>query len=150
MSNKYNNGPFPLFCDDLRPSNVLVDENLRICAVIDWEFCYAAPAEFSHCSPWWLLLARPETWNAGIDDFLAHYMPRQKIFLEVLRDCENELNQNGSIFGSPRLSELMAQSIEDGSFWVSLAAIYSFAFDDIYWQFIHPKHYGQSRLLRTW
>lgn len=23
----YNNGPFPLFCDDLRPSNVLVDED---------------------------------------------------------------------------------------------------------------------------
>lgn len=80
----YNNGSFPLFCDDLRPSNVLVDEDLSIRAVIDWEFCYAAPVEFSHCSPWWLLLARPETWDSGIDDFLYHYKSRQKIFLEVL------------------------------------------------------------------
>ncbi|KAK2764537.1 hypothetical protein FQN54_009232 [Arachnomyces sp. PD_36] len=141
FSSTYNNGPFPLFCDDLRPSNVLVDEDLRVRAVIDWEFCYAAPAQFSHCSPWWLLLGRPDTWDAGFDDFLAHYMCRQKIFLEALRDRENGLAES-RILPEPRLSELMAQSIENGNFWVFLAATSSFAFDDIYWQFIHPKHYG--------
>lgn len=141
FSGMYNNGPFPLFCDDLRPSNVLVDEDFSVRAVVDWEFCYAAPAEFSHCSPWWLLLARPETWDAGFDDFLAHYMCRQEIFLGALRDRENELTES-RVISEPRLSELMAQSIENGSFWVFLAATYSFAFDDIYWRFIHPKHYG--------
>lgn len=35
----------------------------------------------------------------------------------------------------------MEQSIENGNFWAFLAATYSFAFDDIYWRFIHPKHY---------
>lgn len=36
----------------------------------------------------------------------------------------------------------MSQSLENGHFWVFLAARYSFVFDDIYWRFIHPRYYG--------
>lgn len=39
-------GPFKIRCDDLRPANVLLDERLPISGVVDWEFIYAAPAEF--------------------------------------------------------------------------------------------------------
>ncbi|EFE43333.1 hypothetical protein TRV_01892 [Trichophyton verrucosum HKI 0517] len=133
---------FPLFCEDLRPSNVIVDEELRVRAVIDWEFCYAAPAEFTYCPPWWLLLCRPENWEAGFDDFLVHYMARLEIFLEELREYEVEFAEGHIPPGSSRLSEHMAQSIENGNLWIFLAATYSFGFDDIYWKFIHPKYYG--------
>lgn len=37
----------------------------------------------------------------------------------------------------------MTQSVENGSFWFFIAATSSFAFDDIYWRFIHPKYHGQ-------
>lgn len=124
---------------------MLVDADLNICSVIDWEFCYAAyaaPAEFFHCSPWWLLLTRPETWDPDLDDFLVQYIPRQKIFLDVLQDRENELIQSGATLESLRLSEHMAQSLDNGNFWFYLTVTYSFAFDDIYWRFIHPKYYG--------
>jgi hypothetical protein len=40
-------GPFKIWCDDLRPANVLLNENMQIVGVVDWEFTYAAPAEFS-------------------------------------------------------------------------------------------------------
>lgn len=41
-------GPFHLYCDDLRPSNVLVSgPDLTPTGVIDWEFTYGAPAEFT-------------------------------------------------------------------------------------------------------
>lgn len=50
-STTYNNGPFILYCDDLRPSNVLVDDDLGLRAVVDWEYSYVAPAEFTYCSP---------------------------------------------------------------------------------------------------
>jgi Phosphotransferase enzyme family. len=40
-------GPFKLWCDDLRPANVLLHKDLKIAGVVDWEFTYAAPAEFS-------------------------------------------------------------------------------------------------------
>lgn len=46
-----NHGPFKLFSDDLCPHNVLVDgSTLQVTAVIDWEFCYAAPAQFAGSS----------------------------------------------------------------------------------------------------
>jgi hypothetical protein len=51
FSTTHNSGPFSLFCDDQRPSNVIVDSNLHAKGVIDWEFCYAAPMEFTYCSP---------------------------------------------------------------------------------------------------
>ncbi|KAL3603001.1 hypothetical protein FPOAC2_07318 [Fusarium poae] len=42
---------FRLFSEDLRPSNVLIDKDLKVVGVIDWEFAYAAPAEFSSDPP---------------------------------------------------------------------------------------------------
>ena len=58
----YENGPFKLFCDDFRPANVLANSqcNYRAVGVIDWEFSYAAPAEFAYSPPSLLLLERPE------------------------------------------------------------------------------------------
>lgn len=41
------NRPFIIWCDDLRPANVLLNESMQIAGVVDWEFTYAAPAEFS-------------------------------------------------------------------------------------------------------
>ncbi|KAK2784635.1 hypothetical protein FQN53_008353 [Emmonsiellopsis sp. PD_33] len=43
-----DNGPFKLFCDDLRPVNILVNsETLQIAAALDLEFTNAMPAQFA-------------------------------------------------------------------------------------------------------
>jgi hypothetical protein len=42
----YEHGSFKLWCDDFRPANVLLNEDMRIAGVVDWEFTYAAPVEF--------------------------------------------------------------------------------------------------------
>jgi hypothetical protein len=68
-----DDGPFPVWCDDFRPENVLVDEAECIAGVIDWEFTYAAPVEFSYASPWWFLLQKPENWRKGFDDLRTEY-----------------------------------------------------------------------------
>ena len=81
FSKAHNKGPFRLVCDDLRPSNVIADDKLNLRCVIDWEFSYAAPAEFTYCSPWWLLLAHPDEWEDSLDSFLAQYLPQHEIFL---------------------------------------------------------------------
>jgi hypothetical protein len=51
-----DSGPFTLFCDDLRPGNVLVNENYEMTGVVDWEYTYAAPTGFAHSPPFWLLM----------------------------------------------------------------------------------------------
>lgn len=45
-------GSFRLWCDDLRASNILLNEADDIVAVIDWEFEYIAPTQFALDSPW--------------------------------------------------------------------------------------------------
>ncbi len=135
--------PFRLFCDDLRPSNVIVDADLNIRAVIDWDFCYAAPLDFTHCPPWWLLLAPPDGWADGLDDFFTTYVSRLEVFLDVLQDCESKAIETGTLQQSERLSEHMRHSMHSGAFWFCYAARSSYAFDEIYWRFIDPLYYGE-------
>lgn len=145
FSTAHNNGPFPLYCDDLRPSNVIVDpDNLNVRSVIDWEFCYAAPAEMTYCSPWWLLLAHIDDWkDENLNTFLEQYRPRHELFIQVLRTTEDGMIHEGTLSESQRLSVGMAQSLSNGHFWFCLAATSSFSFDDIYWQFIDRTYYGE-------
>ncbi|RMZ81817.1 hypothetical protein DV738_g2000, partial [Chaetothyriales sp. CBS 135597] len=147
FSTEYNHGPFPLYCDDLRPGNVIVDSSssadLDVRGVIDWEYCYAAPAELTYCPPAWLLLTHPDDWPEGdLGTFLEQYLPRYRLFLESLRLEEDKMIERDRISESQRLSTKMARSLENGHFWVCLAATSSFGFDDIYWKFIDPLYYG--------
>lgn len=48
--------PFVLTHTDLRPSNIIVDENLRIQGIIDWEWASTVPRQFF----------LPPTWLAGL------------------------------------------------------------------------------------
>ncbi|KAL2009498.1 hypothetical protein VTN00DRAFT_5305 [Thermoascus crustaceus] len=121
--------PFKLFCDDLRPTNILLDENIRIVAVIYWEYSYVAPAEFTYSPPWWLLLEMPEEWPRGISDWIATYQPRLETFLEVLRAREDAAIQDGTLTEAQRLSGRMQESWETGDFWISYGARKSWAFD---------------------
>ncbi|RHZ55786.1 hypothetical protein CDV55_104035 [Aspergillus turcosus] len=135
--------PFRLYCDDFRPSNVLIDlDASRVSGVIDWEFTYAAPAEFTYVAPWWLLLQSPEDWEGDLNEFLIRYIPRLRAFLEVLSDYENKLIKQHLLSESQRLSPRMEHSMETELFWVCLAARYSSMFDEIYWTFIDHRYYG--------
>ncbi|KAG8407064.1 hypothetical protein J3459_016360 [Metarhizium acridum] len=136
-------GPFRLYCDDFRPSNVLVSpSDFTVTGVIDWEFTYVAPAEFTYSAPWWLLFESPEAWESDLSEFLIRYTPRLQLFLKVLRFCEEEQIAKGSLTTLQRLSDRMEMSMENGSFWFCLAARKSFMFDDIYWKFIDQRHFG--------
>ncbi|KAF4158940.1 hypothetical protein CNMCM6936_004730 [Aspergillus lentulus] len=68
---KYNDrGSFKLFCDDIRPANVLTNfmtnvltnAEFKVVGAIDWGYTYAAPLEFAYSVPFWLLLELPEYW----------------------------------------------------------------------------------------
>ncbi|CAK7224161.1 hypothetical protein SCUCBS95973_005425 [Sporothrix curviconia] len=132
-------GPFPLWCDDFRPTNVLVNQDETIAAVIDWEYSYAAPVDFVRCPPWWLLLVAPEDWKGGLDDWAAHYEPRLDTFLRVLA-LRDDPRSTGAGAGR-RLAEHMRASWQTGHFWVVYAAQRTFAFDGIYWRFLDKKFF---------
>jgi len=137
-------GPFKLWCDDLRPANVLLNADLQIVGVIDWEFTYAAPAEFSHAPPWWLLLEQPEYWPDGIEAWTKVYECRLETFLNVMVKREDSLIASGRLTENQRLSELMRKSWQTGEFWVSYAARRNFAFDSVYWHKLDERFFGPA------
>ncbi|KGO45215.1 hypothetical protein PEXP_060030 [Penicillium expansum] len=139
---------FKLFCDDLRPANVLANSDLgyKISGAIDWEFTYAAPLEFVYSPPCWLLLERPEYWEDGLDDWERVYESRLEVFLQELRMREDVDIRRGVIGEENRLSGHMRESWDNGGFWVSYAARRSWAFDVIYWARIDRRFFGEGSL----
>lgn len=140
LSSSSENGPFKLWCDDFRPANVLLNEDMHIAGVVDWEFTYAAPMEFSYAPPWWLLIEKPEYWSKSIEDWAQEFDRRLKTFLTVLRHCEDMDTRHSQ----QRLSDQMQRSWESGDFWVVYAILHSFAFDMIYWQKIDQRFIGPT------
>ncbi|KAG7290674.1 hypothetical protein NEMBOFW57_000677 [Staphylotrichum longicolle] len=135
-------GPFRLFCDDMQPSNMLVDPaTLRITAVLDFEFTNSMPAQFTYGPPWWLLLRGPDMWldNYSLDEFLARYVPRMEQFLRALERIEAKAayTGGGGLPQNQRLSARMRDSWKTGRFWFNYAARTSLDVDDIYWAALH-------------
>ncbi|KAK2593631.1 hypothetical protein QQS21_008679 [Conoideocrella luteorostrata] len=129
-------GPFLLFCDDLRPSNMLIHpETLQITAVLDLEFTNAMPAQFTYDPPWWLLLSGPDLWfdRGAMEEFQLLYEPRMEQFIRSLEEVESESMRSTE----PRLSTRMRESWASGRFWFNFAARKSFDLDTVYWAKLH-------------
>jgi hypothetical protein len=116
-------GPFKLFCDDFRPTNIIVDPStLCIKAVLDLEFTNAMPSQFASEPPWWLLLAGPDSYlirERTMEEFVKAYEPRLEQFLKAMERAENTTAGPSS---DPPLSSLMRESWTTNRFWFSYAA----------------------------
>ncbi|KAH8645405.1 hypothetical protein BX600DRAFT_478086 [Xylariales sp. PMI_506] len=136
---------FRLWCDDFRPANALLDraDDDMLAAVIDWEFTYAAPAQFALDPPWWLLFETPEMWKpGGVAEWSKAYEPQLETWLKAMKDQED-----GAVFldGLP-LSAHMRESWETGRFWLNYAARKSWAFDAVFWTFLDERFFGPRDL----
>jgi hypothetical protein len=132
-------GPFKLYCDDMRPANMLAHpETLRITAVLDFEFTNTMPAQFAYDPPWWLILQSPGTWieRHSMEDFIIRYVPRMEQFLRALERVEARMNSEGSE-KNPLLSVRMRDSWATGRFWFDYGIRKSFDIDAVYWAALH-------------
>ncbi|KAI4869498.1 phosphotransferase enzyme family protein-like protein [Hypoxylon rubiginosum] len=133
-------GPFRLYCDDMRPSNMLVDpETLRITAVLDFELTNVMPGQFACDPPWWLLLKEPANWvrGGGMQKFLDLYVPRMEQFIRAMERAEVQSPPKGC---QPYLADQMRESWDSGRFWFDLASRKSFDVDEIYWEALYKLH----------
>ncbi|RAH80937.1 hypothetical protein BO86DRAFT_410485 [Aspergillus japonicus CBS 114.51] len=108
------------------------------------DFTYAAPVEFCHAPPGWLLIERPEEWAGGIEAWSRVFEARLQTSLRVMRECEDREIQRGRFYEGQRLSGPMEKSWESGDFWVMYALRNSFAFDLVYWLEIDERFFGDS------
>ncbi|KAK1768897.1 kinase-like domain-containing protein [Phialemonium atrogriseum] len=72
-----NHGPFVLAHTDLRWSNIIVDEDLNIQGVIDWEWASTVPRQFFMPPTW--IARRPPDSMAGV-----HYRIEYRWFYDIL------------------------------------------------------------------
>lgn len=113
VDNQYDHGPFKLICDDFRFGNMLVNNarDLKIVAVLDWEWAYTAPFQMLYSPPRWLLLKRPFDWE---DEDVSKYNSLLRMFTNVL---EEEQQKRAESCSMPSVAALMRESMEDGRFW---------------------------------
>ncbi|KAI4669101.1 uncharacterized protein J4E79_001144 [Alternaria viburni] len=134
LSTDTETSPFKLYCWDLRPSNMLVDDDLNVKAVLDFEFCNALPAQFAHDPPWWLTILRPTTWIDNDFYFGAlkdRLEPHIEQFLQVMEKKEREMG--GTVVP---LSARMRDSWTSNRFWFNIAKN-SWSIDAVYWAALH-------------
>lgn len=125
---EFNQGPFKFLCDDLGPTNMLVnnEQELKIVGVVDVEWSYVAPAQLATV-PRWILQERPDSWPFDTErrDMFLKYFDK---FTRTLEEEEAKLIPPAR---GPRLSELVKRSAEDGSMWLHMVLRSAFnAYDD--------------------
>jgi hypothetical protein len=133
-------GPFKLYCDDFRPGNMLVDADLNIKAVLDWEFSYAAPVQFLYSPPRWLLLKEPQRWEKEHQSLVERYRSKLEIFLRVLERQESLRPEDKRPF--PPFAKLMRESMDDMTFWYHEIARNSFDADYLFWSWLDEFYFG--------
>ncbi|KAI1425980.1 kinase-like domain-containing protein [Xylaria sp. FL1777] len=110
-------GPFKFMCDDFQPANMIVnnEEELKIVAVIDWEWSYAAPAQLVHSTPSWLLIESPNTWPA-VDERLARFNRYLELYTRILEE-EEQKSLGYNVCEDERPSSLLRECQKHGRQW---------------------------------
>ncbi|TVY25156.1 hypothetical protein LHYA1_G006487 [Lachnellula hyalina] len=141
-------GPHRLFCDDMRPSNMLINpKTMEITALLDFEFTNVMPAQFAYDLPWWLILREPgielSEGEAAKQEFLNLFEPRKEQFIHAMERVEA---RSARPAWEPLLSARMRDSWDSGRFWFNLMSRNSVDVDQIYWQILHREGLGDAML----
>lgn len=123
-------GPFVLTLTDLHQSNIFVDSNWHITAIIDLEWACARPIEMQH-PPYWLTSCSLD----GLDgEELEVYSSVHAEFMEAFEIEERSLGQ-----GDIPQAQIMRKGWEIGSYWFLSALDCPKGLYNLYLQHIRPK-----------
>ncbi|PVH71816.1 hypothetical protein DL98DRAFT_520862 [Cadophora sp. DSE1049] len=158
---KEHNYVFTLFCDEFRPSNFILDDDLKLWW-IDLEWTYAAPYQMLYSPPRWLLLRNPCRWSE-IPGLMDLFKVKFETFHGILVEEESKRLLLAKIDAEPcergttesqiqhlslgeSFSSLMRKSMEDGKFWYHEFIRESFDFDDefLWKQFAESSTWSSS------
>lgn len=122
------NGPFFLHLTDLHHSNIFVDDHWNITSLIDLEWACSHPVEIIH-PPQWLT-------NEGIDLIsIDEYQGLHAEFMEALEVEERKVERDLPF----RLSPILQQGWERGTFWCSLALRSPTALFSLFYDHLQPR-----------
>jgi hypothetical protein len=110
-------GPFKLTCDDFQPTNMIVnnEQDLKVIAVIDWEWSYTAPAQLVNSTPTWLVIESPNAW-ASVDGRLARFNKHLELYTRILEEQESII-LGDSVPKDRKPSRVLRECQKDGRQW---------------------------------
>ncbi|KAI9755386.1 MAG: hypothetical protein M4579_004315 [Chaenotheca gracillima] len=126
-----NYGPFVLMHGDFRPSNVLIDDDHNILAIIDWEWSRTVPIQFF----------LPPTWFTGYDsNVVAKYTYNARYFLEFMKFRRAIKRPKGDPALEPLFHEWPLSISRDRGFFIANALHRFCDFEGIYWDGLHTDY----------
>ena len=142
---EYNHGPFILMHGDLRPPNIVIDDNYNIISILDWEWSHTIPLQLFAVSPYWLtnlevlqiskpLLSSP--YKAAALDFANSLYGRLYTYYNPGRLPRLELS----------LSKIWNKQVSnEANRTVALGLLKPHYFGNVYCHILDPCYYGQNR-----
>ncbi|KAI1124703.1 phosphotransferase enzyme family protein [Nemania abortiva] len=134
---RFERGPFVLVHGDLEPFNLLVDDELKIVCVLDWEWSRIVPLQFFKPPLWF---ANPDTSNLAYRFMYDSYLSKFDTFLSIVRTQEKER------YGNENLSNEWAEAKADSGFLVADALENWTAIDWFAFRYIDRKWYRKKHL----
>jgi hypothetical protein len=137
---EYNNGPFILMHGDFRRSNIMVDQNLNITAVIDWEWSRTTPVQ----------LFMPPAWLRGceVDGLLSfrgiRYMDELSKFRNIVKTMEENHYRPENEGRRVPLSKLWSGIDYGANFFIAHALLRFDVLGDIYWDDLDRRYHGRD------
>lgn len=130
-------GPFVMVHGDLEPFNLIVNEDLKIISVLDWEWSRVVPRQF-FIPPLWLGI--PDTTKLAYDFVYQDYLKQFHQLLDFVRARELDM------YGQPLLADEWAAAKNDSGFLVANALENWTDMDWFAFRYINWKWYrGQGK-----
>jgi Phosphotransferase enzyme family len=148
LRREYNEGPFILIHGDFRRANVLVDQNLNITGVLDWEWSRTVPVQMFLPPPWLR--------GSDIRDLLGirglGYGSHLANFRDVVKAKEKEKEMHCQ--GSSREEKIPLSKLWDGiynlsNFLIGQALLRLDVAGDVYWDNLDRRYFGNDAEARV-
>ncbi|KAH9221427.1 hypothetical protein DL95DRAFT_403254 [Leptodontidium sp. 2 PMI_412] len=146
LRREYNEGPFILIHGDFRTANVLVDQDLNITGVLDWEWSRTVPVQ----------MFLPPTWLRGGDirDLLSFRGLGYGSYLAGFRDLVKVKEKEMHCQGSGSEEKIPLSKLWDGihnlsNFLIGQALLRLDVAGDVYWDSLDRRYFGNDAEARV-
>ncbi|KAJ5107012.1 hypothetical protein N7456_003687 [Penicillium angulare] len=120
FARKFCRGPFAFSLTDLHQSNIFVDDNWNITSLIDLEWACPRPVELLRTPTW---LTNEACDQLALEENAEIYDEVRMEYLSIMAEEENKISLSceSKNRAGPKLSEILEENWQSGTFWYSLA-----------------------------